>query len=71
VFERLTGREYVNHIANLYRVDMTQVEERCSRLLKIFKLEEAFDRPTKSYSHGMKQKITIMSALVQAKTPDR
>ena len=64
VFERLTGREYVNHIANLYRVDMASVEECCNRLLKIFKLEEAFDRPIKSSSHGMKQKITIMSALV-------
>ncbi len=64
VFERLTGREYVNHIANLYRVDMAQAQERCSRLLKIFKLEEAYDRPTKSYSHGMKQKITVIASLV-------
>ncbi|MBE6530474.1 MAG: ABC transporter ATP-binding protein [Ruminococcaceae bacterium] len=64
VFERLTGREYVNHIANLYRVDMADVEERANRLLKIFKLEEAFDRPIKSYSHGMKQKITVIAALV-------
>ena len=63
VFERLTGREYVNHIANLYRVDAQDIEERCSRLLKIFKLEEAFDRPIKSYSHGMKQKIAVIAAL--------
>lgn len=64
VFERLTGREYVNHIANLYRVDTSEMEERCARLLSIFKLEEAFDRPIKSYSHGMKQKITVIAALV-------
>ena len=64
VFERLTGREYVNHIANLYRVDLADVEERCAELLKIFKLEDAFDRPIKSYSHGMKQKITVIAALV-------
>lgn len=64
VFERLTGREYVNHIANLYRVDLSEIEERCQRLLRIFKLEEAFDRPIKSYSHGMKQKITVIAALV-------
>ncbi len=63
VFERLTGREYVNHIANLYRVGASDMEERCSRLLKIFKLEEAFDRPIKSYSHGMKQKIAVIAAL--------
>lgn len=64
VFERLTGREYVNHMANLFNVDMSDAEERCSRLLKVFKLEEAFDRPIKSYSHGMKQKISVIAALV-------
>ncbi|MBE5745545.1 MAG: ABC transporter ATP-binding protein [Clostridiales bacterium] len=64
VFERLTGKEYVNHMANLYKVPMEEVEERCSRLLKIFKLEEAFNRPVKSYSHGMKQKISVIAALV-------
>lgn len=64
VFERLTGREYVNHMANLFKVDMLDAEKRCSRLLKIFKLEEAFDRPIKSYSHGMKQKISVIAALV-------
>lgn len=64
VFERLTGREYVNHMANLYRIEPDVAEQRCARLLKIFKLEEAFDRPIKSYSHGMKQKITVIAALV-------
>ncbi len=64
VFERLTGREYVNHIANLYKVDVADAEERCNRLLKIFKLEEAFNRPIKSYSHGMKQKISVIAALI-------
>ena len=63
VFERLTGREYVNHIANLYRVETKDIEQRCARLLKVFKLEEAFDRPIKSYSHGMKQKIAVIAAL--------
>ena len=64
VFERLTGCEYVNHIANLYNVDPKDAEERTNRLLAIFKLEEAFHRPIKSYSHGMKQKISVIAALV-------
>lgn len=64
VFERLTGREYVNHIANLYNVPMDVAQERCEKYLKIFKLEHAFDRQIKSYSHGMKQKITVIAALV-------
>ena len=57
VFERLTGREYVTHIANLYGVPKKD-------MLSIFKLKEAFDSPIKSYSHGMKQKISVIGALV-------
>ena len=64
VFERLTGKEYINHMANLFKVDIKDAEERCNRLLKIFKLEEAFERPIKSYSHGMKQKISVIAALI-------
>ena len=64
VFERLTGREYVNHIASIYNVPENLVKERSEKYLKIFKLEHAFDRQIKSYSHGMKQKITVIAALV-------
>ncbi len=64
VFERLTGCEYVNHMANLYGADPVAAEERVNKLLEIFKLKEAFHRPVKSYSHGMKQKISVIAALV-------
>lgn len=64
VFERLTGREYINHIANLYNVPLADVEERSKKYLEIFKLTHAFDNQIKSYSHGMKQKITVISALI-------
>ena len=64
VFERLTGREYVNHIANLYEVPVKQMEEVSDYYVKLFKLEHAFDNPIKSYSHGMKQKISVIAALV-------
>ena len=64
VFERLTGREYINHMANLYGVSKAEADAKCEELLKIFKLEEAFDSPIKSYSHGMKQKISVIGALV-------
>ena len=64
VFERLTGREYVNHMANLYNVSVEDMQARCNKYLKIFKLENAFDQQIKSYSHGMKQKISVIAALV-------
>lgn len=64
MFERLTGREYINHIANLYNVDVNQTEEISDYYVKLFKLEHAFDNPIKSYSHGMKQKISVIAALI-------
>ena len=64
VFERLTGREYVNHIASIYNVPADQVKERCEKYLEVFNLGHAFDKQIKSYSHGMKQKITVIAALV-------
>ena len=64
VFEKLTGREYVNHMANLYGVKAEDTKKRVDELLEIFKLAHAYDQPIKNYSHGMKQKISVIAALV-------
>lgn len=64
VYEKLTGVEYVNYVADLYRVPADIRKERLERYLKIFKLENAANRQIKSYSHGMKQKICIIAALI-------
>ena len=64
LYENLTGREYINYIADLYNVSRKDRDERIGEYVKRFRLETAIDNPMKTYSHGMKQKITIMSALV-------
>ncbi len=64
LYENLTGREYINYIADLYNVSRQERDERIAEYVKRFRLETAIDNPMKTYSHGMKQKITIMSALV-------
>ena len=64
LYENLTGREYINYIADLYNVARQDRDERIAEYVKRFRLETAIDNPMKTYSHGMKQKITIMSALV-------
>lgn len=64
LYENLTGREYVNYIADLYGVSVEERTERIDEYVRIFNLEASFDNQIKTYSHGMKQKITIMSALV-------
>ncbi len=64
LYEKLTGREYINYIADIYDVSKEDRTERIERHIKMFELEGAIDNPIKTYSHGMKQKITIMAALV-------
>ncbi|MBO5925881.1 MAG: YwaF family protein [Clostridia bacterium] len=64
LYENLTGREYVNYIADLYGVSVEDRTARIDEYVERFNLTLAFDNKIKTYSHGMKQKITIMSALV-------
>ena len=64
LYEKLSGREYINYIADIYEVSQEDRDERINKYVKLFELEASIDSPIKTYSHGMKQKITIMSALV-------
>ena len=64
LYENLSGREYINYIANLYGVDIEERNKRIDEFVERFQLQGSFENPIKTYSHGMKQKVTIMSALV-------
>lgn len=64
LYEKLTGREYVNYIADVFEVSVDERNERVEKYIKLFELEHSIDNKIKTYSHGMKQKITIMAALV-------
>ena len=64
LYENLTGREFINYIADLYGVDQKSRDERISKYVPILNLVDAFDSKINTYSHGMKQKIAIISALV-------
>ena len=64
LYENLTGREYINYIADLFQVGFEYRNEVIEKLVERFQLTGSFDNQMKTYSHGMKQKITIMAALV-------
>lgn len=64
VYERLTGREYINYIADLYLVDQKTRDERIDKYVSMFSLDHAIDHEIKSYSHGMKQKIVVIASLI-------
>jgi ABC-2 type transport system ATP-binding protein len=63
-YSRLTGREYVQFIADVYGVSNEDYRRRLPELLETFELVEAFDDRISNYSRGMKQKITIVGALI-------
>ena len=64
LYEKLTGREYINYIARLYGVEKEERDELIAHFLNIFELASAFDNQMKTYSHGMKQKVAIIAALI-------
>lgn len=64
VYERLTGREYVSYIADLFLVSTEDRRNRLDKYVKMFGLEDAIDKQIKTYSHGMKQKISVIASLI-------
>jgi ABC-2 type transport system ATP-binding protein len=66
IYERLTGLEYLNFIGDVYGVPKKDRIARIEKWLEIFELSQAVSSPIQSYSHGMKQKIVLMAALLPA-----
>ena len=64
LFERMTGYEYVSFMADIYDVPMAFRKERIAYFDEMFALGESIYDPISSYSHGMKQKIAFMGALI-------
>ncbi|MCP5107804.1 MAG: ABC transporter ATP-binding protein [bacterium] len=63
-YERLTGMEYLNFMGDVYGVPGADRTTVISQLLETFGLEKAVNNPIKSYSHGMRQKIILLGALI-------
>ena len=66
VYERLTGLEYLNFIGDVYGVPKQDRIARIEHWLDVFELAGAVASPIQSYSHGMKQKIVLIAALLPA-----
>ena len=64
VYDKLTGGEFLRFVAGLYGQDGTQIERRIGELLDVFELSDWKDELVESYSHGMRQKLIISSALI-------
>lgn len=64
LFEKMTGYEYINFMADLYGVELDDRKARLERYQELFALGNSIYNPISSYSHGMKQKISFMAALI-------
>jgi ABC-2 type transport system ATP-binding protein len=64
LYAKLTGRELLGFVADLYDLDRKQVVRRIDELLRMFDLTEAADDTLDSYSHGMQQKASLAAALM-------
>ncbi|NLI20340.1 MAG: ABC transporter ATP-binding protein [Clostridiales bacterium] len=64
MFERLTGLEYLNFLADLYRVGNAERKAHMDKYLPLYELESAIGQQIRSFSHGMKQKLQIIGSLI-------
>lgn len=64
VFLRLKGIEYLNFMSDAYDVPSNERSERIQSLAQKLEMESALKDRIQSYSHGMRQKILIMGALI-------
>lgn len=64
LYEKLSGGEFLRFVAGLWGREGDEVEARADRLLELFQLAPWKDELIESYSHGMRQKILISSALI-------
>ena len=64
VDENLTGAENLSMVGRLNHMSKTQLKERSSSLLEQFGLTDAGNRPTKTYSGGMRRRLDVAASLV-------
>jgi ABC-2 type transport system ATP-binding protein len=64
LYPKLSGRELLRFVGDLYNLDRQQTMRRIDELLRMFDLTEAGDDQIDSYSHGMQQKTALAAALM-------
>jgi ABC-2 type transport system ATP-binding protein len=63
-YKFLTGRELLRFYAKLFDLPSVEAEQRIATLLKLVEIEQAADKPIRSYSKGMQQRIGLAQALI-------
>lgn len=64
LYEGLSGYEYINFIADVFNVEVSLRKERIEKYAALFDMNDKLSSKISTYSHGMKQKVSIIAALV-------
>ncbi len=64
LYENLTGIQYLNFVADVFGIDASEREASIRKYADIFEITDSLGDLISSYSHGMKQKVAIISALI-------
>ena len=64
LYEFMSGIQYLNFIADIFGVSQTERQEKIHRYADLFEITGDLSNPISGYSHGMKQKTAIISALI-------
>ena len=64
LYDNLTGIQYLNFVADAFGISREEREKRINDYAKRFEIEDALKNLISSYSHGMKQKVAIIGALI-------
>ncbi|MCD6080005.1 MAG: ABC transporter ATP-binding protein [Candidatus Omnitrophica bacterium] len=64
LYEKLTGREFLNFVAELYAVPKSEREDKIQEFIEYFEMSSYIDDLIQGYSHGMKQRLIFSSAFI-------
>ena len=64
MFLKLTGMEFINFISDIYGVPLKERKEKIKEFTERFDLQGLLDKPMQGYSHGTRQKMMVVAALV-------
>lgn len=65
LYEQLTGIQYLNFISDIYEIEKEVRRERIEKYSTIFEMNNRLNEIISSYSHGMKQKLALISAFIR------
>ena len=64
LYKNLTARQFLDFVADIYRISMEKRQAAIEKYSKMFELDTSLDQLISAYSHGMKQRLALIAALL-------